>query len=140
MKKILILKNKNSQIRILANGVLDFGKENDLHQNVLDDIRLAFEEMFSNIVSYGFDDDREHEIVMDMELSADLLTMKIRDDGRPFNPTEYVNPDLEKPLDEREIGGLGIHLVRHVIDEWEYKSEQGKNILTMKKWIRKSVP
>ena len=140
MKKILILKNKNSEIRILANGVLDFGRENDLHQNVLDDIRLAFEEMFSNIVSYGFDDDREHEIVMDMELSADLLTMKIRDDGRPFNPTEYVNPDLEKPLDEREVGGLGIHLVRHVIDEWEYKSEQGKNILTMKKWIRKSVP
>jgi serine/threonine-protein kinase RsbW len=140
MKKILILKNKNSEIRILANGVLDFGRENDLHQNVLDDIRLAFEEMFSNIVSYGFDDDREHEIVMDMELSADLLTMKIRDDGRPFNPTEYVNPDLEKPLDEREVGGLGIHLVRHVIDEWEYKSGQGKNILTMKKWIRKSVP
>ncbi|NNG06236.1 MAG: ATP-binding protein [Desulfobacteraceae bacterium] len=134
------MKNKNSEIRILANGVLDFGRENDLHQNVLDDIRLAFEEMFSNIVSYGFDDDREHEIVMDMELSADLLTMKIRDDGRPFNPTEYVNPDLEKPLDEREVGGLGIHLVRHVIDEWEYKSEQGKNILTMKKWIRKSVP
>jgi serine/threonine-protein kinase RsbW len=140
MKKILILKNKNSEIRILANGVLDFGKENDLHQNVLDDIRLAFEEMFSNIVSYGFDDDREHEIVMEMELGADLLTMKIRDDGRPFNPTEYVNPDLEKPLDKREVGGLGIHLVRHVIDEWEYKSEQGKNILTMKKWIRKSVP
>jgi serine/threonine-protein kinase RsbW len=140
MKKILILKNKNSEIRILANGVLDFGKENDLHQNVLDDIRLAFEEMFSNIVSYGFDDDREHEIVMEMELGADLLTMKIRDDGRPFNPTEYVNPDLEKPLDKREVGGLGIHLVRHVIDEWEYKSEQGRNILTMKKWIRKSVP
>lgn len=140
MKKILILKNKNSEIRILANGVLDFGRENDLHQNVLDDIRLAFEEMFSNIVSYGFDDDREHEIVMEMELGADLLTMKIRDDGRPFNPTEYVNPDLEKPLDKREVGGLGIHLVRHVIDEWEYKSEQGKNILTMKKWIRKSVP
>ena len=127
-------------MRILANGLLYFGKENDLHQNVLDDIRLAFEEMFSNIVSYGFDDDREHEIVMDMELSADLLTMKIRDDGRPFNPTEYVNPDLEKPLDEREVGGFGIHLVRHVIDEWEYKSEQGKNILTMKKRIRKSVP
>jgi serine/threonine-protein kinase RsbW len=140
MKKILILKNKNSEIRILANGVLDFGRENDLHQNVLDDIRLAFEEMFSNIVSYGFEDDREHEIVMDMELSADLLTMKIRDDGRPFNPTVYVNPDLEKPLDEREVGGLGIHLVRHVIDEWEYKSEQGKNILTMKKRIKKSVP
>ena len=139
MKKTFILKNKHSETRMLANGVMDFGKENDLDQNVLGDIRLALEEMFSNIVSYGFEDDREHEIVLDMELSTDLLTMKIRDDGWPFNPTEYFNPDLEKPLDEREVGGLGIHLVRHVIDDWEYKSEQGKNTLTMKKRIRESV-
>lgn len=140
MKKILILKNKHSETRILAKGVMDFGKENNLTEDFVAEVRLALEEMFSNIVSYGFEDDREHEIVMDIELSADLLTMKIRDDGRPFNPTEYFNPDLEKPLDEREVGGLGIHLVRHVIDEWEYNSEQGKNILTMKKRIRKSVP
>ena len=140
MKKTLILKNRRSEIRILANGVMAFGKENDLPQDALNDTRLALEEMFSNIVSYGFEDDREHEIVMEIEVSADVLTMKIRDDGRPFNPTEYSKPNLERPLDEREVGGLGIHLVRHVIDQWEYKSEQGKNILTMKKRIRKSVP
>ena len=140
MKKTLILKNRRSEIRILANGVMAFGKENDLPQDALNDTRLALEEMFSNIVSYGFEDDREHEIVMEIEVSADMLTMKIRDDGRPFDSTEYSNPNLERPLDEREVGGLGIHLVRHVIDQWEYKSEQGKNILTMKKRIRKSVP
>jgi serine/threonine-protein kinase RsbW len=140
MKKTLILKNKRSEIRILADAVMDFGRENDLPQDALSEIRLALEEMFSNIVSYGFEDERDHDIEMDIELSADVLTMKIRDDGRPFNPTGYSNPNLGKPLEEREVGGLGIHLVRHVIDQWEYKSGQGKNILTMKKRIRKSVP
>ena len=130
MKKTLILKNRRSEIRILADQVMDFGRENDLPQDALSEIRLALEEMFSNIVSYGFEDERDHDIEMDIELSADVFTMKIRDDGRPFNPTEYSNPNFGKPLEEREVGGLGIHLVRHVIDQSEYKSGQGKNILT----------
>ena len=119
---------------------MGFGKENHLPQDAQSDSRLALEEMFSNIVSYGFEDDREHEIHMEIEVSADVLIMKIRDDGRPFNPTEYSSPNLGKPLEEREMGGLGINLVRHIIDEWEYKSEKGKNILTMKRRLRKSVP
>jgi len=61
--------------------------------------------------------------------------VEVEDDGRQFNPLELPEPDLEKKLEERPIGGLGIHLVRNLMDELEYRRTHNKNILIMKKKI-----
>ena len=137
MNKKLILKNDLSEIERLTNTVVGFGKENDLAHHIVSDVRLVLEEIVSNIFTYGFEDDSDHQVILQIELRADALIMEINDDGKPFNPTEYFNPNLEKPFDEREIGGMGIHLVRNLVDEFDYRQAQGKNILVMKKYLRK---
>ena len=70
-----------------------------------------------------------------MHLQGETLTMKIKDDGKPFNPLEVKNANLEKPFDEREIGGMGIHIVQQLIDELRYNREKDKNILLLRKHI-----
>jgi serine/threonine-protein kinase RsbW len=66
------------------------------------------------------------------------MKVEVEDDGRPFNPLEAPPPDIGKPLAEREVGGLGIHLVRKMMDELEYRRENDKNLLILKTKNRKT--
>ena len=118
---------------MLSNAVKDFCEENSLSGEVTHDIHLVLEEVFSNIVFYGFCDQDEHQIFISLSLRNNTLVLEINDDGIPFNPlkSEAFNPKI--PLEERETGGMGIHIVRELVDEIEYYRKQNKNILVMKK-------
>jgi len=133
MKKEIILKNDFSEIERLNEAIMALGKRVDLSGEVLYDIRLTLEEVITNIISYAFDDDRERYINVRIEAANDVLIMEIEDDGIPFNPTEHYNVDMEKPFDEREIGGMGIHMVQRLMDGVEYTFTQGRNILKLRK-------
>jgi serine/threonine-protein kinase RsbW len=61
------------------------------------------------------------------------MKVEVEDDGQPFNPLEAPEADTTKPLEERTLGGLGIHLVRKLMDDLEYRRHEGKNLLVMKK-------
>lgn len=63
------------------------------------------------------------------------MTAEVEDDGRPFNPLEAPEPDLAAPVEERKVGGLGIHLIRNMMDHLEYRRLQGTNLLVMKKKV-----
>jgi anti-sigma regulatory factor (Ser/Thr protein kinase) len=63
------------------------------------------------------------------------VTVTVEDDGVPFNPLEATEPDLDRPLEERSIGGLGIHLVKNLMDDVEYRREAGRNYLVMRKRV-----
>ena len=78
------------------------------------EINLGLEELFTNVVFYGYDDTWEHKITIDFTLLDDVnLQMRIEDDGKPFNLLERYVPDIfEKSLDERHIGGIGIKLIK----------------------------
>ena len=84
-----------------------------------------------NIVNYsGATGDIEISLFSDDE----RVTVEISDDGRPFNPlTELEPPDVDAPLGDRPIGGLGVHLVRTLMDEMHYSRQDGKNRLAMTK-------
>ncbi len=92
---------------------------------------VVFEELLNNIVTYAYSDDDEHAIEVRMGLAGKRLTVTITDDGVPFNPLSAEAPDLDAPLEEREIGGLGIHLVRSLIDDVTYQRRIGKNVMTL---------
>ena len=139
MKKTLILKNDLSEIEGLAKTIVDFGKENNLSDKVIYDINLALEEVVSNIIFYGYEDNSEHRIIIHFDLRDKELILRVTDDAKPFNPQEVPEPDIGKPIEERQIGGLGIYFVRNLMDKVEYKREQGKNILVMKKEIIKGA-
>jgi serine/threonine-protein kinase RsbW len=134
VNKILItLKNKISEIERLADAVMQFGRENNFSDKVIFDINLALEEVVNNVISYAYKDKNEHQINIYMELEGQVLLLKVEDDGIPFNPFDVPEPDIDKPVEEREPGGLGLFFVRNLTDELEYKREKDKNILIMKK-------
>ncbi len=99
-------------------------------------MNVVFDELLSNIVSYAYRDKREHTIDLRAELSADRLAVTITDDGRPFNPFTRVAPyDTTASLAEREPGGLGIHLVRNMMDEVSYRRRTDKNVVILVKHL-----
>jgi anti-sigma regulatory factor (Ser/Thr protein kinase) len=97
----------------------------------------VFDELLGNIINYAYTDEQEHTIEVRVEFFGDRLTVTIEDDGIPFNPLEKDTPDTELPLEERKIGGLGIHLVRNMMDKVSYQRRITKNRLTLVKNISK---
>ncbi len=92
---------------------------------------LALEEVVLNIIEHGFDGGL-HEIECRLRSEPHVLTIEVSDDGRPFDPLrEAPAPDLDAPLEERPVGGLGVHLVRSMTDEMSYRRERDRNYLTL---------
>ena len=96
---------------------------------------LAIEEIVTNCIKYGYDDAAEHSIQIDLELSARRLTVTVTDDGHPFNLLELPTPDTTQPVEDRSIGGLGIHLLRKMADQIEYVRTAGRNRVTLQKTL-----
>lgn len=95
---------------------------------------MALDDLLNNVVQYAFPDDpTEHHIEVEGDVRDGWVIFTITDDGIPFNPLTVATPDLSLLLHEREIGGLGIHLVRSMFDEVSYHRNVGRNVLTVKK-------
>jgi serine/threonine-protein kinase RsbW len=131
----LTLANQRSEVARLHNQLESFARQHELAARVLHDVQLALEEHLTNILSYGYYDMLEHQIKVRVQLNATDLRIQVADDGRPFNPLERPAPDLTKPIEERPVGGLGIHMMRKSLDGMEYHRADGKNILVMIKRI-----
>lgn len=124
------------EIGRLNHLVRQFGELHEIPARALYAVNLALDEVVTNTVRYAFADALGEEVVVRMETAnADLLS-EVIDGGRAFNPLEAPAPDLLGTLAEREPGGLGIHLVRHLMDRIDYRRADGKNVLTMRKRIR----
>jgi anti-sigma regulatory factor (Ser/Thr protein kinase) len=120
---------------ILRKAVQDFSDQNQLTPDIVFVLDLCMEELITNVIKYGYDAPAQRQIQIDLSLQEGLLILEIADDGKPFDPTRIPEPDLDAPLEERRIGGLGIHLVRNYVDSMEYKREGDHNITTLKKKI-----
>jgi anti-sigma regulatory factor (Ser/Thr protein kinase) len=96
-------------------------------------LNLALEELITNTIFYGIQDDQPHTISVKFSLTENALNIEIRDDGIEFNPLQLPDPDLEIAAEERQIGGLGIYLVKQVMDRFEYSREEPYNIVTLTK-------
>jgi anti-sigma regulatory factor (Ser/Thr protein kinase) len=93
--------------------------------------QLAAEEIGTNIIKYGYDDQLEHRITLRVECLADCFRLQILDDGHPFDVRQVPEPDLEQSLDDRQPGGLGISLVRRMARRVDYERRDGHNVLTV---------
>ncbi|MEG9862852.1 MAG: ATP-binding protein [Parvularculales bacterium] len=99
-------------------------------------IKLMLEELVTNIVSYGYDGDEggSHAIEVEIDSGAESVTVEVMDNGRAFDPlAEAPLPDLTSSVEERQVGGLGVHLVRTMSDEVRYERKGDKNCLTLVK-------
>ena len=97
--------------------------------------QLAVEEIGTNIIKYGYDDGLEHRINVDVAVDGDHVTIRIEDDGKPFNPLDAPHPKLDLPIEQRPIGGLGVFIVKSVADSVDYRRDGGRNVVTVRKKI-----
>ena len=104
-----------------------------LSEKCLFETNLSLEEVFSNSLSYGVNNHTDHFIKITVTAAHGVLNILMEDDGKPFNPLEAKEPNLRYDLEKCAPGGLGIHLVKHFMDDIRYKRYQNRNILTMKK-------
>jgi anti-sigma regulatory factor (Ser/Thr protein kinase)/class 3 adenylate cyclase len=132
----LTANNDLAEIGRIGIDVEKFCADRELGGDIAHAINLSLDELLTNTISYGYDDEAEHLIDIAISVNRDRLTVTIRDDARPFDPTEAAAPDLDAGIDERPIGGLGIHLVRAMMDRVEYRYIQGHNELTLTKLLK----
>lgn len=135
---IIITNQLHDILKVMAE-IERFAAEIPLPFDVENALSLSVDELLTNIISYGYTDSETHEIIIDAYLETDEKTgkksiaLKIIDDGVEFNPLNSKEVDLDIPLEEKKIGGLGIHLVKRLMDELIYERSDNKNILTIKK-------
>lgn len=133
------LKNDLVELERLSSVVEEFGKRHGVPTTALFDLHLALDEILTNVVSYGYDDQDEHEIIVRLAFAGDgnapRIEVEVEDDGRPFNPLETAPPDVNTSVEDRPIGGLGIYLVRRVMEDLEYRRQRGKNVFVMRKTL-----
>jgi len=129
------LKSSLSELDTLCRELEKLGRTIGLSKKCVFEINLALDELFTNIISYGFPDDEEHLIEITITPQNQMLCLCIEDDGVPFNPVEVNQPDLQCDIEECKIGGLGIHLIKNLMDEVCYERCGDKNVLTLKKSI-----
>ena len=116
--------------------VRKFGELHEIPAQTLAVIHLAIDEAVTNVVRYAYEDPRGKELLVQLEVSGAELRGDVIDEGRPFDPLAAEVPDVCASLQERRPGGLGIHLVRSLMDGLSYRRADGKNVLTMSTRIR----
>ena len=127
----LILSNKSEELEQLRMFIEELGRDWSLQASLVFELNLILEEYITNLVNYGYHDKDKHEISIEMIKEEAQLKIIVTDDAGPFNIMETPeNKEIDKPVEDRRIGGLGIHFIRTLAEEIVYKSEGGLNKLT----------
>ena len=131
----LVIANRMDEISRANAEFNEFAESEGLEASVRRSTNLVLDELLNNVISYAFADDDDHKIDVKIELSSDRLSVTVADDGVPFNPFAGSPPDTALSVEEREIGGLGIHLVRNVMDEVSYNRRTDSNVVILVKYL-----
>ena len=119
-----------NKLEPFLNGI--FEREH-LDMSMLPQIDLALEEAVTNIIMYAYPEGEKGTAELTVEVADGQISATLIDSGTPFNPLQQQEANLDVSLEERKIGGLGIHLIKEIMDEVEYAYEEGRNVLKMKK-------
>jgi serine/threonine-protein kinase RsbW len=127
----IALTNNRYELVRLAAAVERFAAEQHLPNDTLTNINLVLDEVVSNVIKYGRAGDSDGAIKVSFVREGGRLTIEVSDDGIAFNPLETTPPNLDLPIMERPVGGLGIHIVKALTETIDYRRENGRNRLTM---------
>jgi len=128
-----LLDNDLAELDQLHISVEKFGLLHDLGKKTIFKAKLVVEEIFTNIVSYAHADKNLHQVQFFLHCNENSLTICIEDDGIPFNLLEVEPLNLDCDFELRSTGGLGIHLIRQLMDDIAYKRVGSKNVVTLRK-------
>jgi serine/threonine-protein kinase RsbW len=134
-KKRIEIVNNLSELESLVAFVQKTSDEWNLSPKLRFNLNLVLEELVTNTISYGYHDipNQDQTINIVMVLDDGKLSITITDRAQAFNPVQKEDPSIHnKSIEEREVGGLGIYLVKQLMDEIEYKREDGQNVLVLR--------
>ena len=135
MRKEIKLKNQVGELTRVNQFIEEIGEELGLDMELQMNLNLVMEEMVSNVIFYAYPEGKTADIELVAESDGKELTFVLSDRGKEFDPTmkEDANPDIN-PID-RDLGGMGIFIVKNIMNEVTYQRLEGKNLLTMTKTI-----
>lgn len=136
----LELENRVEEISRAIAAIRTVCQQHGAEEEVLRGVHLAVDEALANVIHYAWSDGAPHQVHLRVSISGNHLTVEIRDDGMLFNPLAQTEPDLDAPIEERGIGGLGIYFIRSVMDEVNWRRDGGCNVLTMGKRLNSGRP
>lgn len=133
MKALKINLTKNiSDLTMLVTKLEKFFEENNI-SSISMPMTLILEELYTNTITHGASDGRDIFIEVNLGIDKNELVMTYKDNGVPFNVLELPGPDLTASIENREVGGLGVHYVKTLTDSVEYEYLEKQNVLKMKK-------
>ena len=127
------LNNDLGELRVAAEQIDAFCASQGMPAAIAYAVNLSVDELLTNTISYGYDDDDVHGLDLALRMDGDVIVIEITDDARPFDPSQNTTPDTSAGIDERSIGGLGIFLVHELMDEVQYRRIDEQNIVTLRK-------
>ena len=136
MEKKLVIKNDISEINKLTVFIEELSEELVLTPEITFNLNLVLEEAVSNVIYYAYGEEKQKEISLTTKMSENNLIFVLTDSGKEFDPTKVPSADITLAAEEREIGGLGIFLIRQIMNLVEYQRIDGKNVLTMGKQLK----
>jgi serine/threonine-protein kinase RsbW len=135
MRKEICIKNKVSELEKVAQFVEEIGEELGLSMELQMNLNLVMEEMVTNVIFYAYPQDEEADIELLAKSDGKELTFVLSDQGKEFDPTAKEDTDLDVNPADRELGGMGIFIVKNIMNKVTYQRLEGKNLLTMTKGI-----
>jgi len=125
--------NRRDEMPVITGVINRFGLDNRLPPAAINDLKIALDEALNNIISYAYGQDQRSEILVRLTAEPCAIVVEIEDMGRPFDPLQAPAPDLGAPLAARKVGGLGVHFIKHLMDDITYARADGKNRLRLTK-------
>ena len=129
--KIIVVSSRFSEFEFINETIENIKRDWDIPEDAIFNVNIALEEIVSNIINHGYKYDEDYEITIRFSRDQNALRLQVKDYAPPFNPLDIPEPtDLDKPLEERKVGGLGIHLAKKFTDNIAYRRHNEKNIVT----------
>ncbi len=133
--KVFVIANSKQELKDLINDIESFFMEYNIAEDTRHVCNIVIDEIVTNIISYAYNDHDQHKITVTLTLQNEEISGAIEDDGQPFDPLNFPMPDIEQPIEDRSVGGLGIHIVRRVMDRIEYQRQGNRNKISFVKKI-----
>jgi sigma-B regulation protein RsbU (phosphoserine phosphatase) len=131
----VVIRNRSHDLGVVDAMLDRLAERTRLPRDTMSQIRVVGDEVLANVIAHGFPDGADHDITVRVEWTEGRLTLTVSDDGVPFDPLGVPPPDTSGSLAERAVGGLGIHLVRHLVDQMTYERRGDRNVLTVMKVV-----
>jgi anti-sigma regulatory factor (Ser/Thr protein kinase) len=133
MEKSIILANDISEINKLSQFIDEIGEEFSLTPDIIFNLNLVLEEAVANVINYAYPKEEHQSIYLSAKLQDGSIVFVLTDTGKEFDPTMAPEADITLSAEDRPIGGLGIFLIRQIMNQVKYERIEGKNVLTLEK-------